>query len=38
MAKINLIEKESEVSQHTTGRNSGVLHAGFYYQTESLKA
>lgn len=37
-AKVTLIEKEKEVAQHTTGRNSGVLHAGFYYSTESFKA
>ena len=37
-AKILLIEKESDLSMHTSGRNSGVLHAGFYYSTESLKA
>jgi L-2-hydroxyglutarate oxidase LhgO len=36
--KITLLEKEQEVSEHTSGRNSGVLHAGFYYSTESLKA
>lgn len=35
---INLLEKEKKLAEHTTGRNSGVLHAGFYYSTESLKA
>ncbi|MDD3343632.1 MAG: L-2-hydroxyglutarate oxidase [Sulfurospirillaceae bacterium] len=37
-AKITLIEKEPEVAQHSSGRNSGVLHAGFYYSANSLKA
>ncbi len=37
-AKIALIEKESEVAMHSSGRNSGVLHAGFYYSADSLKA
>ncbi len=35
---VMLIEKESEVAQHASGRNSGVLHAGFYYTADSLKA
>lgn len=33
-----LIEKESELGYHASGRNSGVLHAGFYYSPNSLKA
>lgn len=37
-AKITVIEKEVEVSMHSSGRNSGVLHAGFYYTANSLKA
>lgn len=37
-ASITLIEKENEVAQHASGRNSGVLHAGFYYGADSLKA
>ena len=36
--KIAIIDKESEVGIHASGRNSGVLHAGFYYTTDSLKA
>lgn len=36
--KILIIEKESQVGQHASGRNSGVLHAGFYYTEDSLKA
>ncbi|MDQ7091473.1 MAG: FAD-dependent oxidoreductase [Methylococcales bacterium] len=35
---IVIIEKESQVAVHASGRNSGVLHAGFYYTADSLKA
>lgn len=37
-ASIAILEKESEVAFHASGRNSGVLHAGFYYTADSLKA
>ncbi|ULA65182.1 MAG: L-2-hydroxyglutarate oxidase [Nitrospira sp.] len=37
-ARIMLIEKESACGAHASGRNSGVLHAGFYYSPDSLKA
>ncbi|WP_072681994.1 L-2-hydroxyglutarate oxidase [Arcobacter sp. LA11] len=37
-SKILVIEKENEVAMHSSGRNSGVLHAGFYYTANSLKA
>ena len=37
-ARILLIEKESSCGAHASGRNSGVLHAGFYYSPDSLKA
>jgi (S)-2-hydroxyglutarate dehydrogenase len=33
-----VLEKEAEVGLHASGRNSGVLHAGFYYTADSLKA
>lgn len=36
--KILICEKESEAGLHASGRNSGVLHAGFYYSPESMKA
>jgi L-2-hydroxyglutarate oxidase LhgO len=36
--KIIVLEKESDVAYHGSGRNSGVLHAGFYYTADSLKA
>lgn len=36
--RICLIEKEEECGTHASGRNSGVLHAGFYYTADSLKA
>jgi len=36
--KIVIVEKESDVAKHSSGRNSGVLHAGFYYTANSLKA
>lgn len=37
-AAIVLIEKEERVGMHASGRNSGILHAGFYYSADSLKA
>jgi L-2-hydroxyglutarate oxidase LhgO len=37
-SKIILIEKEKTCAVHASGRNSGVLHAGFYYTADSLKA
>ena len=33
-----LIEKEKAPGLHASGRNSGVIHAGFYYSPQSLKA
>lgn len=33
-----LLEKESQLARHQSGRNSGVLHAGIYYAPGSLKA
>jgi (S)-2-hydroxyglutarate dehydrogenase len=36
--KIILLEKENKCGLHASGRNSGVLHAGFYYTSDSLKA
>ena len=37
-ATVALLEKEQDVGLHASGRNSGVLHAGFYYGADSLKA
>ena len=37
-ALIHVFEKESSVGEHQSGRNSGVLHCGLYYQPGSLKA
>ena len=37
-ASILLIEKESSLTKHQTGHNSGVIHAGVYYNPGSLKA
>lgn len=35
---ITLIDKEPEIGKHSSGRNSGVLHAGIYYPPGTLKA
>ena len=35
---VTIFEKESDISQHQTGHNSGVLHSGIYYKPGSLKA
>ncbi|WP_300156675.1 L-2-hydroxyglutarate oxidase [Solidesulfovibrio sp.] len=37
-ARIAVLEKETSLGAHASGRNSGVLHAGFYYTADSLKA
>jgi L-2-hydroxyglutarate oxidase len=37
-ASVTILEKESSCGLHASGRNSGVLHAGFYYTADSLKA
>ncbi|MDT8436361.1 MAG: FAD-dependent oxidoreductase [Gemmatimonadota bacterium] len=37
-SRIVLLEKEDRPGEHASGRNSGVLHAGFYYTADSLKA
>jgi L-2-hydroxyglutarate oxidase LhgO len=33
-----ILEKEHQCGLHASSRNSGVLHAGFYYTADSLKA
>jgi len=36
--QVRVVEKEKRLGAHASGRNSGVLHAGFYYSPEYLKA
>ena len=36
--KILIADKEAGPGKHASGRNSGVIHAGFYYSPDSLKA
>ena len=36
--KIGVLEKNLDVCYETSGRNSGVVHGGFAYDTGSLKA
>ena len=36
--RVIIAEKEKSLGLHASGRNSGVLHAGFYYSPDSLKA
>lgn len=35
---VGVLEREAELGVHQTGHNSGVIHAGVYYQPGSLKA
>ncbi len=37
-ASVCIMEKEHQCGLHASGRNSGVLHAGFYYTADSFKA
>lgn len=37
-ARVTLYEKEDRLAVHQTGHNSGVVHAGLYYEPGSLKA
>lgn len=36
--RVLVLEKESDLAAHQTGRNSGVIHSGLYYRPGSLKA
>ena len=36
--ELAVLEKERRLAAHQTGHNSGVIHAGLYYPTGSLKA
>jgi len=37
-SKIIILEKELQAGIHASGRNSGVLHSGIYYGSDTLKA
>lgn len=37
-ASVRLLEKEGRLAVHQSGHNSGVIHAGVYYEPGSLKA
>lgn len=36
--RVAVLEREAELATHQTGRSSGVIHAGIYYEPGSLKA
>jgi L-2-hydroxyglutarate oxidase len=36
--KVLVLEAETELAQHQSGRNSGVIHSGLYYQPGSFRA
>lgn len=38
LGSVCLIEKEKKLGEHSSGRNSGILHAGIYYPPDTLKA
>ncbi|WP_167137644.1 L-2-hydroxyglutarate oxidase [Diaminobutyricimonas sp. TR449] len=38
LGDVTVFEKEDRLAAHQTGHNSGVVHAGLYYQPGSLKA
>ena len=37
-ANVLVLEKEADVGKHASGRNSGVMHSGVYYGSDTLKA
>lgn len=37
-ARIGVMDKEANAGMHASGRNSGVLHSGIYYSSDTLKA
>jgi L-2-hydroxyglutarate oxidase len=37
-SSITVLDKEPSLGRHSSGRNSGVLHAGLYYKPGTLKA
>ncbi|MFC8039042.1 L-2-hydroxyglutarate oxidase [Paenarthrobacter sp. NPDC057355] len=37
-ARVTIFEKEDRLAAHQTGHNSGVVHAGLYYEPGGLKA
>ena len=37
-SSVCILEKEHQCGLHASSRNSGVLHAGFYYTADSFKA
>lgn len=37
-ARVAVVDKEPRIGRHASGRNSGVLHCGLYYGSDTLKA
>jgi (S)-2-hydroxyglutarate dehydrogenase len=36
--RLTVLEKETDIAQHQSGHNSGVIHSGIYYKPGSFKA